>query len=293
MKKILSIVLAVCMLLSCAAVASAASKTTEQKADALYVLGLFKGTNKGYELDKNLTREQGIVMLLRLIGKEAEATSGEHDCPFDDVYEWAEGYIGYAFEQGITLGVSETKFGYGQPLTDAQFLTMLLRALGYTDGDGEDFVWDDPYALANEIGLIPEAEADSDFTRGDMVEVCYNLLSATYKESEKTVADQLKEDKVITDEMLDLSKNVADGKMDLEQAMEELSGGNGSDDNNNGGNSGGNGGNGGGGGNTTPAPDAPDPTPGPNADETSVTGEYETENLDLLPWDAASVLEQG
>ena len=48
-------------------------KDAETKADALSALGLFKGTDLGYELDKPLTRVQALVMLVRLSGNEIEA----------------------------------------------------------------------------------------------------------------------------------------------------------------------------------------------------------------------------
>ena len=39
----------------------------------LKTLGLFQGTNKGFELEKTLTREQAITLIVRLLGAEAEA----------------------------------------------------------------------------------------------------------------------------------------------------------------------------------------------------------------------------
>lgn len=297
MKKILSVLLAVCLLLGCFALTvSAASLEAQQKADALYLLGLFKGTDKGYELDKTLTREQGIVMLLRLIGKETEALATTADCPFDDVYDWAKPYIAYAYEKGITLGVSEDAFGYGQKLTDAQFLTMLLRALGYDDtADDAPFTWDNPYELSKDVGLISEAEADASFTRGDMVEVCYNLLKAPFNGEEKTVVDQLKEDGVVTEQAETLAEEVASGEKELDDALSELPAtetpsGNDPDDNGGGGggkDSGDNGGGGGGGGETAPEvhyddKNSPEPTPGPSVDpnEPEDAGLYETEDVE-------------
>lgn len=269
-KKIISVLLIACLLIGCCAVfASADELTTKQKADALYLLGLFKGTDKGYELEKKLTREQGVVMELRMFGQEKEALNGEHACVFDDVYDWAKGYVGYANEKGITLGISETKFGYGMELTDAQFLTMLLRALGYEEGEGKDFVWDTPYELAAKVGLIDKAEADAEFTRGDMVEVCWRLLNAKYKGGNTTAADQLVKDGVVTDNAIKLAKSVADGSKTLDAAQKELNGGT----TDPGGDIGGGGG--GGGGSATPI----NPNPGPSADEVTV-GDYETDDLD-------------
>ena len=64
-------------------------------ADKLKELGLFSGTNKGYELEKSMPRVQGAVMLVRILGKEAEAKANPQNHPFTDVPEWANAHVGY------------------------------------------------------------------------------------------------------------------------------------------------------------------------------------------------------
>lgn len=255
MKKIISLLLVVCMLAACCTVFAADSTTSQQKAEALYLLGLFKGTDKGYELDNHTTREQGVAMLVRLLGASEEANSGNYTCPFADVYDWAKGYVGYAYSKGITKGISETEFGYGVELTDAMFLTMLMRIIGYTEGEtgdaSADFVWNDPYTIAQSIGLLQDASADSDFSRGDMVEIIYNALGTKYKGTSNSVASQLIKDGVIAQNAYDQAKKVADGTTTLKDAEAALAG-SGSTGDNTGGSTGGN--------ITTPA--TPDPTPG-------------------------------
>lgn len=69
----------------------AASDVAVQSADALYELGLFKGTGvkddgtPEYSLDKTMTRQEAITMLVRLLGKENEAISQNIYMPFTDV----------------------------------------------------------------------------------------------------------------------------------------------------------------------------------------------------------------
>ena len=75
-KSCVAVLLLLAMLLSCVpalAAGSSHSCTTLQKAEALKTLGLFQGTNKGFELEKTLTREQAITLIVRLLGAEAEA----------------------------------------------------------------------------------------------------------------------------------------------------------------------------------------------------------------------------
>ena len=66
MKKLLCILL---IFASCTFPVSAAGLYEEQ-ADILNQLGLFRGTDNGYQLEKNFTRAEGATMLVRLLGKE-------------------------------------------------------------------------------------------------------------------------------------------------------------------------------------------------------------------------------
>lgn len=86
-KSCVAVLLLLAMLLSCVpalAAGSSHSYTTLQKAEALKTLGLFQGTNKGFELEKTLTREQAITLIVRLLGAEAEAKEKNPAHPFTD-----------------------------------------------------------------------------------------------------------------------------------------------------------------------------------------------------------------
>lgn len=203
MKKLFAIVLAAIMLI--AAVVPAAAYTVEQEntADALNELGLFQGMGPavGYALDQNLTRAQGITLLVRMIGKEAEALEGTYRTPFVDVPTWAAGYVGYAYTNAITNGMGPDKFGSDVQLNDYMFLTLVLRALGYTDaGENAQFTWNDPYDLAKKVGLIDIAAADGSFTRGDAVKVFWNAMSAEIVGKDMTLAESLIEQNIFTAE---------------------------------------------------------------------------------------------
>jgi len=108
--------------------------------------GLFSGSAGSFDLDSPLTRAQGVVMTLRLLGKEAEAKAGTADIAFSDVPDWAKPYVAYAVQNGIASGLSADKFGADDPMSAAQFIAFTLRALGYKDG--EDFTWDKSYDKA-------------------------------------------------------------------------------------------------------------------------------------------------
>lgn len=165
----------------------AATPEEQAAADVLYQLGLFRGTENGYELDKNLTRAEAVTMIVRFLGEEntAIANADAYVFPFTDVPKWAKPYVGYAYVNDITKGVSESAFDSEAPVTSQQFLTFMLRILHYSDTDG-DFVWDKPENLAVKAGLLTEIYAD-EFLRGNMVMVCKNALLSVYKDDDTPV----------------------------------------------------------------------------------------------------------
>jgi hypothetical protein len=65
----------------------------QPKAEALKELGLFKGSDKGFELERAPSRVEAMVMLVRLLGKEEEAKENNYEHPFTDVPEWANVHI--------------------------------------------------------------------------------------------------------------------------------------------------------------------------------------------------------
>ncbi len=194
MKKIAAIILTI--ILSLSLFASAATPTDkvsleESMAADLKELNLFKGVSEtDFDLDRAPTRIEALVMLIRVLGQENAALSGTWSHPFTDVPAWADKYVGYAYSNGLTKGVSSNKFGSGNA-SSAMYFTFVLRALGYSDTNGKDFTWDNPFNFANGAGLdIVNIDIDN-FMRSDVVAVSYAALSATLKDSSTTLASKL------------------------------------------------------------------------------------------------------
>lgn len=83
-------------------------------ASDLKALSLFKGVfDTDFDLSRAPTRTEAVVILIRVLGKESEAQGGDWTQPFGDVAPWADKYIGYAYQEGLTKGVSDTEFGSG------------------------------------------------------------------------------------------------------------------------------------------------------------------------------------
>ncbi|MGB4647879.1 MAG: S-layer homology domain-containing protein, partial [Acetivibrionales bacterium] len=154
----------------------AASGDWQSAAEYLYELGLFRGTGTSsdgtpvFELERSPTRTEALVMLLRLMGLEQEALNSSYSHPFTDVSGWSEPYIAYAYNKGITKGISQTRFGSNDKATASMYATFVLRALGYTDsGDSPDFSYSGSVSFAVKIGLVDSRLLnDNEFTRGDV-----------------------------------------------------------------------------------------------------------------------------
>lgn len=174
---------------------------TEAQAQMLYDLGLFKGTDKGFALEKSMTRAEASVMLTRLLGAEKTALAGNWKHPFTDVPQWADKYVGWLYQNGLTKGVSATLYGSQRNVTCDQYCIFLTRA--HLDADsyqGTAFVDNDEVRQTDEEGFI----------RGDAVSLSARLLSTNYAkngdESDRSVAEKLIDDGVFTAEQF---KNAA------------------------------------------------------------------------------------
>lgn len=131
MKKITALVLTFVLILSSFSFANANPVTVGEE---LKSLGVLKGDDKGnLNPDQQLTREQAIVVLVRMMGKEADALATLKASSFTDLRGTYYGpYIAYAEIQGWTNGLSKGVFGFGKPATIDEIYAFMLRALGYT-----------------------------------------------------------------------------------------------------------------------------------------------------------------
>lgn len=164
-------------------------------ARALQQMGMFSGTGtaygSGYDLEKIPTRIEGLIMFLRLIGEERAAQAYTGACPFVDVPDWCRKYVGYAYSRGYAAGVGPTAggqpaFGPERTIGAGEYVTFLLRALGYRDsGDAPDFTWQNVLPRAAELGVITPGEytllTGGRFLRAHVAYLSYFGLDAACK----------------------------------------------------------------------------------------------------------------
>ncbi|MDF1616053.1 S-layer homology domain-containing protein [Petrocella sp. FN5] len=158
--------------------------------EILKALGYLKGTDKGLELNRELTRAEGAIMYSRLLDLEDEVIAfaserSDYVSGFTDVPSWARDTINYLHYKGLVRGLSDELYGSNAKMTEAQYTTLVLRALGYKDQEG-DFLWNASTDKAIEIGLydddlreyvyIHDSKEDMEFTRRKMSYISYNAL---------------------------------------------------------------------------------------------------------------------
>ena len=188
MRKMIVVAAVLLTLLFSAVCVYAAEEKAEKAADVLYELGLFAGTGTNedgspvYSLDGDLTRQQAMTLFINLLGKGKDAMEGNWTTPFTDVDDWAKPFIGYAYENGFTAGVSADRFGSNDPVTEDQYMTYLLLALGYEQGT--DFTWDRARFFAQEHGFN-EVFVDGAVKRSHAVLWNCNALALPKKGSEE------------------------------------------------------------------------------------------------------------
>jgi outer membrane protein TolC len=138
MKKILSFIITLALLVSTGTMAFAAvpqdvEGTSYEKAIITLVeKEIITGDSSGlFHPESTLTRAQACIMVVKAgSGELVDEPSG-----FTDMtgYGWAEPYIRYAVEYGITTGYPDGTFKPGRYVTTNELVTFTLRAAGYGD----------------------------------------------------------------------------------------------------------------------------------------------------------------
>lgn len=211
LKKYFTMMLAIAILFQCTVQVQAIEKGSNVKiAETLKALGLFQGTNNGFELTRTSTRDEAAAMLVRLLGAEEQAKSEPigDSFPFTDVQEWAKPYVNYLYKNGLTKGTGGNKFGSKDLITGNQYTTMLLRALGYNDQEGH-FKWDEAVDFAGIIGLYESSHlstykktAKSGIYRDDMVHMSYRSLVTNIRGTEFSLLNELYYTKAVSRDKL-------------------------------------------------------------------------------------------
>lgn len=166
-------------------------------ARALRELELFRGTGsgigEGFDLHRPLTRGEGIVMFLRVLGEEADALADHGSHPFADVPAWLSPYAAWAYQKGYSNGVSENSFDPDRPISATEYMELMLRALGYSTAGTDDYATSLERGL--NCGVLTAGEhtllSETSFRRAQAAYLSYYCLDTAVSGADQTLAQRL------------------------------------------------------------------------------------------------------
>ncbi len=192
MKKILSFVLVLAMVLASVSMAFAAEVTYPDVQDtdeyapavkALTALGVVEGYNDGtFKPEKTITRAEAIKIVVAALG--LPVTEGNsYPTQFTDVpaTAWYSGYVRYGVALGITEGTSKEHFSPDATVTYDQVITFIMRALGYSDklvgGYPTGYIMQ-----AYQLGILEAGDetGNAGAPRGDIAQYLYKALDEPF-----------------------------------------------------------------------------------------------------------------
>lgn len=196
MKKVLSIVLSIAMVV-CLAPTMAFAATTSAQADAAYsdiagtscegavnVLSALKVvdgfTDGTFKPEQTVTRAQMAKLVVTALGVADYATAKTSKYTDMGNAAWAIPYVEYASNLNIVNGVGNGKFNPNGTVTYEQAATMIVRALGYTDQCKEmNGTWPAIYVQkAMALGIFSDVVngGANGATRGDTAIMLFNAI---------------------------------------------------------------------------------------------------------------------
>ena len=153
-------------------------------------LGVIQGKDDGkYHPEDTITRAEACALIARMLTGDPQVTQYAGASNFTDVVKgsWKESVIGYCVVNGITVGVGNNKFEPDRAITDAEFVTMVVRAMGY-ETTGTTYPYGHISAaqangLLDGVSVVPSSAA----LRGEDAQIMYNALFADYARGAKMI----------------------------------------------------------------------------------------------------------
>lgn len=187
MKKVLSLVLVIAMVLSSFSFAFAAPKFEdvtgdyEEAVNALVALGVIRGYEENDETftfrpERNLSRAELAVLLVESLGYGG-LVAGSNSNFSDTQTHWSNGYVAIATGTGLVLGYPDGTFKPDQGVSYDEAITMVLRAVGYVDSALKG-TWPTNFKVkAIDLDLLDDVNmATVAADRGGVAQILFNAL---------------------------------------------------------------------------------------------------------------------
>jgi len=185
MKKVLSFVLVLCMILGSfgmafAAPADVVGKDYEDAVNVLVELGVVAGYKDGSFRPENVvTRAEAATFIVKAMGL-ADYAVGKSEFS-DMVGHWADPFVAYAASLGFVKGNTDGTFAPDAPVTSDQMITMLVQAVGYK---ADYLVGGYPGAFVNQakaLGMLEGVKSGATgCNRGDVAQLIFNTLDVAF-----------------------------------------------------------------------------------------------------------------
>ena len=154
--------------------------------------GIIQGRDNGLAHEENTSRAETAAMLVRLLGGQEQ--SADLSCYTDaDPEAWYYGELSAAVALGVMNGVSDTSLAPNAPVTREQVFTMFCRAFGiypednqrwkgYTDGEKISVYARNAISALAERGCIkgyPDGTIapGQPITRGELAQLIYGMFT--------------------------------------------------------------------------------------------------------------------
>jgi hypothetical protein len=190
LKKVLALVLAFAM---CLTMFASAATYTDVSSDSEYFnavtllsdLGIVTGYTDGtYGPDQTITRAEACALVARMLTGKTDVAEYQGASNFTDVAKsyWGESAIGYCVVNNIVVGDGDGKFRPDDAVTQAEFVTMVTRGLGYETASSPLTY---PYGyisaaqdndVLKDVTIVPSEPA----LRGMDAVIVYNAIFAEY-----------------------------------------------------------------------------------------------------------------
>ena len=191
LKRALSLTLASVMLLGMMVVGSSAAgyddvKETDnvEAIEVLQAIEVMVGDERGFGPDRPVNRAEMAVVMGKLLNLDYNYYSTA--CPFNDVYDWARGYVGACAANKIVSGRGDGIYDPGATVTAVEAASMLMRALGYFQyaNDVADGFVLSTVREGNKIGIFDGvgSSADAPMTRNQVAQMVLNALQSAVVE---------------------------------------------------------------------------------------------------------------
>ena len=173
--------------------------------EVLNKLSIINGYEDGtFKPENNVSRAEFAALLLRMLGLDQNLAPMEAPFPDVPIDFWAAGTIDSAKRLGIITGYEDGTFGPGNNVAYEEALTMIIRAINYSNYSAPGELWYSSYLeSARRLDIVKDAigNVGNPASRACIAQFIYNTLEVKVREND-AITNQL-----IMEKHLGISKN--------------------------------------------------------------------------------------